>query len=119
MNNTNIAWTRTTFTAFWMGLVLWAAAKAGWTIKTTDPWVILVIGLTGGVVWRVTELLANVKYLGYIFFGINKAPGYSQPTPPNPEDEAAAPYDLGYGLLELIVIIVVVVLALYALTLLF
>lgn len=91
MNDTTIAWTRTTFTALWTGFVIWLAAKLGWTVDVEDPTVILVIGLTGGVVWRLSELLANVPYLGYILFGINKSPGYDQPTPPNPAEEAGAP----------------------------
>ena len=88
MNDTQIAWTRTTFTALWTGVVLWAFAKFGWSIDPENPTTIIVIGLTGGIVWRLSELLAGVKYLGYILFGINKEPSYPQPTPPNPPTPA-------------------------------
>ena len=114
MNNTQIAWTRTTFTSLWMGAVIYLFAKLGWELDVESPVTVLAIGLTGGVVWRVSELLANVPYLGYVLFGINKEPGYDQPTPPNPEVEAPAP-DAGRSTLELIVLVVLVVLALFGL----
>lgn len=80
MTDTNIAWTRTTFTALWTGVVIWLAAKLGWALDPENPTAIIAIGLTGGIVWRLSELLANVKYVGYILFGINKDPEYT-PTP--------------------------------------
>lgn len=83
-NDTNIAWTRTTFTFLWTGVVVWAAAKFGWELDVTNPTSILVVGLAGGIVWRASELLSKVKYLGYILFGINKEPGYGNPPPVNP-----------------------------------
>ena len=84
MNDTQIAWTRTTFTALWTGFALWLAAKLGWLIDPENPTTIVVIGLTGGIVWRLSELLADVKYLGYILFGVNKEPSYPPPPPVNP-----------------------------------
>ena len=51
-------------------------AKLGWELDPESPLSIVVIGLTGGVVWRLSELLARVKYLGYILFGVNKTPDY-------------------------------------------
>ncbi len=82
MNDTVVAWTRTTFTALWTGFVIWLAAKLGWTVDVDEPTAILVIGLTGGVVWRLSELLAKVPYVGYILFGINKTPSYTPLPPP-------------------------------------
>ena len=114
MNNTDIAWTRSTFTALWLGLVLWASARFGWELDVESPTTIVVVGLTGSVVWRFSEMLSKVPYVGYVLFGINKDPGYDQPTPPNPE-QTAPPPDAGLGMIETIVLVVVVVLAIFGL----
>lgn len=90
-NDTNIAWTRTTFTALWLGVSVWAAAKFGWQLDAEDPVSILIVGFTGGIVWRVSEALAKIPYLGYIVFGINKAPAYADSPPDNPPVEMDAP----------------------------
>ena len=86
MNDTNIANVRTGFTAAWIGIVVWIAAKLGWEIDVEDPTVILILGGTGAIVWRASELLARIPYVGYVLFGINKEPAYPQPTPPNPAE---------------------------------
>lgn len=119
MNNTTIAWTRTTFTALWTGVAVYVAAVLGWEVDVNDPTVIIVIGLAGGVVWRISEILANIPYLGYILFGINKSPGYDQPTPPNPEQPADAPLDGGFAnndvIWTLVGVLAIVALILYIL----
>lgn len=76
MNDTQIGWTRTTFTAMWTGFVLWLAARLGWELDFENPAVILAVGLVGAVVWRLSMVLARVKYLGWILFGVNTPPGY-------------------------------------------
>ncbi len=82
MDNTQIAWTRTTFTSLWLGVVLFVSAKLGWEFDAESPLAIIGIGLTGGVVWRASELLARVPYLGYILFGVDKEPVYVAPADP-------------------------------------
>ena len=90
-SNVNIAWTRTTFTALWTGFVIWVSAKLGWELNPENPVSILLVGLAGGAVWRLSELISKIPYLGYILFGINKEPGYDTPPPANPVTPKPAP----------------------------
>lgn len=91
MNDANIANIRTGFTAAWTGINIYIAAKLGWEIDPTDPTVIPIIGAAGAVVWRASETLAQVPYLGYILFGVNKTPGYKDSPPVNPEVPTPVP----------------------------
>ena len=91
--NTNIAWTRSTFTALWAGAVLWVVGLLGWEVDISNPTVIIAIGLIGSIVWRLSMELARIPWLGYVLFGINKAPGYDLPVLPNPETQADPPVD--------------------------
>lgn len=76
MNDTQIAWTRTTVNSLWLGLLVWLNARYEWGIDFESPWIILVVGFTAGIVWRLSHLVARVKYLGYVLFGIDTAPRY-------------------------------------------
>lgn len=82
MNDTNVAWTRTTVNAGWLGLLVWLNARYGWGVDFESPWVILLVGFGAGIVWRLSELLSRIPYVGYVLFGINKEPSYSPLPPP-------------------------------------
>jgi hypothetical protein len=119
MNNTNIATIRTAFTAFWTSFAISIAAWAGWDIEVGTWQYILAVTVGGGIVWRISELLAQVPILGYILFGVNKAPGYDQPTPPNPVIEAPAPVDEGsVTLMDVVLVLGAIVLVIVLIRLL-
>lgn len=78
MNDTRIGWTRTTVTSLWTGLVIYIASKLGMDIDPANPTVIIIIGLTSAIVWRLSIVLSKVKWLGWILFGVNAPPGYTE-----------------------------------------
>lgn len=111
MNDTQIAWTRTTVNSLWLGLLVWLNTRYDWGVDFESAWTILLVGVSAGVVWRVSEILSKVPYLGYVLFGVNKEPSYPQPTPPNPPQPADL-RDAGLGIIEalLAVFIILVIL---------
>lgn len=110
LNDTNIAWTRTTVNALWLGLLVWLNARFDWGFDLESPWAILIIGISAGVVWRASELLTKIPYLGYVLFGINKEPSYSPLPPPlgEPVPEDHNVRDLGITFLETLLIVVAI-----------
>lgn len=116
MNDTQIAWTRTTVNSLWLGLLIWLNARYDWGIDFESAWSILLVGLSAGIVWRVSELLTKIPYVGYVLFGINKEPSYSPLPPPVGEP---VPRDAGLTFIETILLVVIVVLAIFGIIYLF
>lgn len=94
-SDTAIAWTRTSVQAFVTAALVWVAANLfDQSVDVSDPVFILVAGAAAAVIYRASLWLADkVPVLGYVLFGVNKAPGYvdSPPAADNPIVQAEPP----------------------------
>jgi hypothetical protein len=54
-------------------------------VATNDPTFIVIIGAFYGILYRLSVVLSEkVPYFGYVLFGVNRSPEYSEPPPDVP-----------------------------------
>ena len=125
MNNLSDGNTAAIRTA-WSAAVIFALAYVvskltGHEVDTSDPTIIIWAGAIMGVLHRLFSVLAeNVPWIGYVLFGINRSPGYTNPPPavpvvaaPPPQGDAA-PVDAGaLSLQDILVISAIVIVGLF------
>ena len=83
------------------------------TIETDNPWIILIAPVVVGVLHRTFLVLSEaIPYFGYIVFGINRSPRYSEPPPAVPalagEDAGFADNDLIWTLVGVLAIVALI-----------
>lgn len=81
MKDTSVASTRTGVNATAFAVVAYVITNIfGWDIDFADPSVILIIGGGATLFHRITTILSELwPPFGYLFFGVRKAPIYTQP----------------------------------------
>lgn len=85
MTDTRIATVRTSWFATFAALVAFAAARLGFEIDTNDPLFMLAAPVVVGIGYRAALALSEaVPWVGYVFFGVNRSPGYTDPPPAFP-----------------------------------
>lgn len=86
LTNSGIATTRSTATATWTALALYAVDRlTGWKLDADDPTVILILAGALALVHRISTVLVEIwPPLGFILFGIPRTPIYPPPPPSSP-----------------------------------
>lgn len=86
MSDSNTATIRTTVNAVVIFAVAYVASKVtGREFATNDPWIILIGGVIFGVLYRLSTVISEkVPYAGYVLFGVNRSPAYTDPPPALP-----------------------------------
>lgn len=86
MSNHNTATIRTGVnTVVAMVVVLIASKVVGRDVSIDDPWVLLVVPIVVTVVHRLSVVISeNVPWIGYVLFGVNRSPAYTDPPPAVP-----------------------------------
>lgn len=85
MNDTRTATVRTSWFATFTAVVAFVAARLGLNIDTNDPLFLLAVPVVVGVLYRAALALSEaVPWIGYVFFGVNRSPEYTNPPPAFP-----------------------------------
>lgn len=86
MSNHNTATIRTLVnTAVAMVVVLIASRVLGREVSINEGWVLLVVPVVVGVVHRLSMVVSeHVPWIGYVLFGVNRSPAYTDPPPAVP-----------------------------------
>jgi hypothetical protein len=111
MNDTTTATVRTTWSLGVAVLLAWLAGRVlGVEVSTDDPWIILIAPAVYAVFYRLSVVISeHVPYVGYVLFGVNRSPSYTEPPPAVP---ALADRDAGkLDLEDLLVVIAINVIA--------
>ena len=86
MSDHNTATIRTLVnTAVAMLVTLIASRLLDREVSLDEGWVLLVVPIVVGVVHRLSTVISeNVPWVGYVLFGINRSPAYTEPPPALP-----------------------------------
>lgn len=86
MSNHNTATIRTTVNAIVIFAVAWGASKiTGRELDTSNPVIIVVGGVVFGILYRLSTVISEkIPYAGYVLFGVNRSPAYTDPPPAVP-----------------------------------
>lgn len=86
MTDTRTATVRTSWhTTLIAALAYLASRLFGWEISTDDPLLLLVVPVVVGIFYRASVALSEaVPWIGYVLFGVNRSPEYSEPPPEVP-----------------------------------
>jgi hypothetical protein len=86
VSDSNTATIRTTVNAVVIFAVAYVASKvSGSELDTSDPVIIVVGGGVFGILYRLSTVISEkVPYAGYVLFGVNRSPAYTEPPPALP-----------------------------------
>jgi len=116
LNDANTATIRTTWLAVLVFLIAWAVSKlTGNEVSTNDPQIILWGGAAFVFFQRAFTLISkHVPWAGYLLFGVNRLPGYTNPPPALPALAEPPPEDKGaLSLQDVLVITAIVIVVLF------
>jgi len=107
----NTATVRTTWSIGVVSALVWLAHVIfDVELSTSDPLIILIAPVVVGFFHRLSVVLSeNVPYFGYLLFGVNRSPEYTEPPPDVPalagDDNGQAPGGLVWLVVGILLII--------------